>query len=55
MSDAMFTAQGKVGSKLKLVMIGTLGPMATYPGHWWYDLIDDGSVGDTWVKVFQGA
>ena len=27
---------GKVGSALKLVLIGTLSPMATGPGHWWY-------------------
>ena len=36
MADALFTAQGKVGSALKLVLIGTLSPMATGPGHWWY-------------------
>ena len=36
MADALFTAQGKVGSALKLVLIGTLSSMATGPGHWWY-------------------
>ena len=36
MADALFTAQGKVGSVLKLVLIGTLSTMATGPGHWWY-------------------
>ena len=23
-------------------------------GHWWYDLIDDGTQGDVWVKTLQG-
>ena len=36
MADALFTAQGKVGSALKLVLIGTLSPMATGPAYWWY-------------------
>ena len=54
LADSLFTAQGKAGSKLKLVMLGTLAPMATRAGHWWYDLIDDGTTGSTWVQKFQG-
>ena len=34
MADALFGALGKVGSPLKLVMVGTLAPMATGAGHW---------------------
>ncbi|MCY4557104.1 MAG: hypothetical protein OXF79_12140 [Chloroflexi bacterium] len=54
LADAIFTAQGKAGSKLKVVMIGTLGPMATYAGHWWYDMVSAGTKGSVWVKHFQG-
>ena len=54
LADAIFTAQGKIGSRLKVVMIGTLGPMATAKGHWWYDLIQAGTVGSTHVQYFHG-
>ena len=54
LADSLFTAQGKVGSSLKVVMIGTLSPMATGPGHWWFDLIDSGTTGKTWVDSFRG-
>ena len=54
MADALFTAQGKVGSALKLVLIGTLSPMATHPGHWWYDLVNAGTTDTTHVQLFQG-
>ena len=43
LSDSLFTAQGKVGSRLKLVLIGTLAPLATNAGHWWFDLVKDGT------------
>ena len=55
LSDSLFTAQGKVGSKLKLILIGTLAPMATRPGHWWYDLVMGGTQGSTHVQLFQGS
>ena len=45
LSDSLFTAQGKVGSRLKLILAGTLGPMATGAGHWWWDLVADGTKG----------
>ena len=51
---ALFTAQGKVGSRLKLILAGTLGPMATAAGHWWFDLVADGTKGRTHVQVYQG-
>ena len=54
LADSLFTAQGKVGSKLKLVLIGTLGPMATYPEHWFYQLVDDGSKGSIYVQSYRG-
>ena len=54
LSDSLFTAQGKVGSRLKLILAGTLAPMATGAGHWWWDLIADGTKGRTHVQVYQG-
>ena len=54
LADSLFTAQGKVGSKLKLILIGTLAPSATNEGHWWYDLIHAGTVGSTHVQYFCG-
>ena len=55
LADSLFTAQGKVGSKLKLVLCGTLAPGARVAGHWWYDLIDGGTTGTRWVRKFQGS
>ncbi len=54
MADALFEAQGKPGSPLRLIFIGTLAPLATGPGHWWYDLIAGGSHGTTHVAALQG-
>ena len=54
LADSLFTAMGKVGSRLKLVLTGTLAPKALGPGHWWYDLIDGGTTKSTFVQVFQG-
>ena len=54
MADALMGALGKVGSPLKLVMVGTLAPMATGAGHWWFDLVDAGSVDTTHVTAFRG-
>ena len=54
LSDSLFTAQGKVGSKLKLILIGTLAPMATRPGHWWYDLVHAGTQDSVHVQLYQG-
>ena len=54
LADSLFSAQGKVGSRLKVVMIGTLAPMATSAGHWWYDLIDTGTEGRVHVQHYRG-
>ena len=52
LADSLFTAQGKVGSAIKLVFCGTLAPMATRQGHWWYDLVTDGTKGRTYVQYY---
>ena len=55
LADSLFSAQGKPGSKLKVVMIGTLAPLATSQGHWWYDLIHAGTVGSTHIQHYAGT
>ena len=55
MWDALTGAQGKPGSPLKIIIIGTLAPLATGAGHFWWDLIHDGSRGSTYVMEFHGA
>ena len=54
LADSLFTAQGKVGSRLKLVLCGTLAPMATHAGHWWFDLVTTGTTGRKHVQYFRG-
>ena len=49
--DAITTAQGKPGSPMKVIYIGTLAPAT---GGWWHDLIADGSYGSTYVQALQG-
>ena len=51
MFDAIQTAQGKPGSPLKAVYIGTLAPSL---GGWWHDLVSDGSRGTRYVQALQG-
>ena len=52
--DAISTAIGKVGSPLKVVLCGTLAPMANSAGHWWWDIVHDGTVGNRHVTYFHG-
>ena len=52
--DALTGALGKPGSPLKIIIIGTLAPSATGAGHWWWDLIHDGTKGSTYVMARQG-
>ena len=52
MYDAIQTAQGKPGSQLKVIYIGTLAPSS--PGSWWHRLISAGSHGSTHVTALQG-
>ena len=54
MWDALTGALGKPGSPLKIIVIGTLAPGASAAGHWWYDLVADGSRGSTYVMALQG-
>ena len=51
MADALMTAQGKPGSTLRLLMIGTLAPAVS---GWWHDLVSAGSTGSTYVMALQG-
>ena len=51
--DAITTAQGKPLSSLRVIYIGTLAPLAS-PGHWWYDLVDAGTQGSTYVQKLVG-
>ena len=49
--DAVSTAQGKPGSPLRAVLIGTLAPAT---GGWWHDLVADGSRRSVHVTALQG-
>ena len=51
MHDAIQTAQGKPGSPLKVIYIGTLAPAR---GGWWPNLVRDGSRGSTYVQALEG-
>ena len=51
MSDAIFTAQGKPGSDLKVVLIGTLAPATS---GWWHDLVASRSNATTYVQCLRG-
>ena len=49
--DAVVTSQGKPGSPLTAILIGTVAPSVT---GWWADLISEGSGGSTFVMKLQG-
>ena len=51
MADALFTAQGKPGSQMKVIYIGTLAPATS---GWWSELVNDGSHGSTYVQALMG-
>ena len=51
MNDAIQTAQGKPGSPMRVMYIGTLAPAKS---GWWHDLISDGSHGSTHVTALVG-
>lgn len=51
MHDALQTAQGKPGSPLKVIYIGTLAPARA---GWWHDMIDGGSHGSVFVQSLRG-
>ena len=50
MHDAIQTAQGKPGSDLRVVYIGTLAPSRD---GWWHQLVKDGSLASTHVTALQ--
>ena len=51
MHDAIQTAQGKPGSPLRVLYVGTLAPAA---GGWWHELVNRGSRGSVHVTALQG-
>ena len=51
MFDAIMTAQGKPGSPMKVIFIGTLAPASS---GWWHDLVQRGSHGSVYVQSLQG-
>ena len=51
MADAIQTAQGKPGSAMKVILIGTLAPST---GGWWHDLVGGGTNGKTYVQALKG-
>ena len=51
MHDAIQTAQGKPGSPMRAIYIGTLAPAA---GGWWHELVTRGSRGSTYVQALTG-
>ena len=53
MHDAIQTAQGKPLSSLRVIYIGTLAPLGA-PGHWWYEMVDAGTQGSTYVQSLVG-
>ena len=50
--DSLRTAQGKVGSPMKVIVTGTLAPAV--PNSWWPRLVETGSSGSTCVQLLQG-
>ena len=49
--DALKTAQGKPGSRLRLIFTGTLAPSTS---GWWTELVEGGTHGSTYVSALQG-
>ena len=55
MWDALTGALGKPGSPLKIVSHrNACTSSATSAGHWYWDLVHDGTKGSTYVKAIQG-
>ncbi len=51
LASAILTSQGKLGSPLTAVFIGTVAPATS---GWWPDLVAGGSQGSTYVQALQG-
>ena len=52
LADAIDTAQGKPGSPLRVIYIGTLAPATE---GWWHDLVENGSGTDRYVRALRGS
>ena len=52
--DAIETALGKPDSPMKVLVLGTLAPMATNDNHWWYRLVHGGSRRNVSVMHYAG-
>ena len=51
LADAIFSAQGKPNSSMRVILIGTLAPSTS---GWWHDLVDGGTHGTTYVQALRG-
>ena len=51
LADALLTAQGKPGQRMKAVLIGTLAPARR---GWWHSMVEGGSKGSRHVTALQG-
>ena len=51
LSDAVFSSQGKPGSSLRVILIGTVSPSTC---GWWADLVAAGTKGSVFVMALQG-
>ena len=52
MWDAITTAQGKPGSKMRVILIGTVAPAMS---GWWPELVADGSMGQPMYRRCKDA
>ena len=52
LSDAIFSAQGKPNSSMRVILIGTLAPASS---GWWHDLVKAGSTRTSYVQALQGV
>ena len=51
LASAVQTSQGKPGSNLRVIFIGTLAPASS---GWWHDLVNGGSNRSTYVQSLKG-
>ena len=51
-ADAVFSAQGKPNSALRVILIGTIAPSTD---GWWAELVAAGSNGSVYVQALQGS
>ena len=52
LSDAIFSAQGKPNSSMRVILIGTVAPSSS--GGWWAEMVAAGSQGSVYVQSLQG-